>query len=160
MEFRKSPPVCLFISVSRLLIGKLSLSKRYLKDTIIVEDGQEFTIFRHITENPVKDIEQAVTFIVKFRFARLSHNANRYASIIPMLMITGFPGFQTKMYAVNKKNGYWQGMYQWKTQKHLEEYLKSFVFRLMNKRAIEETISSSQYNNQLLISYIDKHKAE
>ena len=124
-----------------------------------MEDGQEFTIFRHITDYPVKDIEQALTFIVRFRFARLSHNANRFASIIPMLLITGFPGFQTKMYAVNKENGYWQGMYQWKTQKHLEDYLKSFVYKLMNKRAIQETISSRGISNQLLMNYIDKHKA-
>jgi len=158
-KFRKSPPVCLFISIVRLLLGKLKLSKHYLKDTVKMEDGQEFIIFRHITDYPVKDIEQTVTFIVRFRFARLSHNANRFASIIPMLLITGFPGFQTKMYAVNKENGYWQGMYQWKAQKHLEGYLKSFVYKMMNKRAIQETISSWEYSNQLLINYIDKHKA-
>ena len=153
-KFRKSPPVCLFISIGRLLIGKLKLSKHHLKDTVKMEDGQEFIIFRHITDYPVKDIEQAVTFIVRFRFARLSHNANRFASIIPMLLITGFPGFQTKMYAVNKENGYWQGMYQWKTQNHLEDYLKSFVYKMMNKRAIQETIKSFQYENNSLDNFI------
>ena len=65
-KFRKSPPVCLFISIGRLLTGKLKLSKHYLKDTVKMEDGQKFTIFRHITDYPVKDIEQAVTFIVRF----------------------------------------------------------------------------------------------
>lgn len=156
---RKSPPVCLFISIGRLLTGRLKVSKQFLNDKVKMEDGQEFIIFRHITDSSLKDIEQAVTFIVRFRFARLSHKANRITSIIPMLMISGFPGFQTKMYAVNKINGYWQGMYQWKTQKHLEDYLKSFVYKLMNKRAIQETISSREYNNQLLVNYIDKHKA-
>ena len=153
-KFRKSPPVCLFISIGRLLTGKLKLSKHYVKDTVKMEDGQEFIIFRHITDYPVKDIEQAVTFIVRFKFARLSHNANRFASIIPMLLITGFPGFQSKMYAVNKKNGYWQGMYQWKTKKHLEDYLKSFVYKMMNKRAIQETIKSIQYENKSLDNFI------
>ena len=153
-KFRKSPPICLFISIGRLLIGKLKLSKHYLKDTVKMEDGQEFIIFRHITDCPIKDIEQSVTFIVRFRFARLSHDANRFASIIPMLLITGFPGFQTKMYAVNKENGYWQGMYQWKTQKHLEDYLKSFVYKMMNKRAIQETIKSFQYENKSLDNFI------
>ncbi len=158
-KFRKSPPVCLFISIGRLLIGKLKLSKQYHKDTVKMEDGQEFIIFRHITNSPITNTGHAVTFIVRFKFARLSHNANRFASIIPMLLITGFPGFQSKMYAVNKENGYWQGMYQWKTQKHLQDYLKSFVYKMMNKRAIQETISSHKYSNQLLINYIDKHKA-
>lgn len=148
-KFRKSPPVCLFISIGRLLIGKLKLSKHYLKGTVKMEDGQKYTIFRHITKYPIRSDEQAVTFIVRFKFARLTHNANRIASIIPMLLITGFPGFQTKMYAVNKENGYWQGMYQWKTQKHLEDYLKSFVYRMMNKRAIKESISSMEYGNPI-----------
>ncbi|MGQ8337841.1 hypothetical protein ACUNWD_14930 [Sunxiuqinia sp. A32] len=157
-KFRKSPPVCLFISIGRLLAGKLKFSKHYLNDTVKMEDGQEFKIFRHITVFTTKEIEQAVTFIVSFKFARLSHNANRVASIIPMLLIAGFPGFQTKMYAVNKTNGFWQGVYQWKTHKHLEEYLKSFVYKMMNKRAIQETICSWEHDNQLLIMYIDKHK--
>jgi hypothetical protein len=157
-KLRKSPPVCLFISLGKLLIRKLRLSNHYREDTVKMEDGQEFTIFRHITIYPMKNIDQAITFIVRFKFARLSHNANRIASIIPMLLITGFPGFQVKMYAVNKENGFWQGMYQWKTRKHLEEYLKSFVYKMMNKRAMKETINSREYGNQLLTNFINKNK--
>ena len=157
-KFRKSPPVCLIISLVKLLIRKLRLSNQYSGCSIKMEDRQVFTIFRYITKYPVRKVEQAVTFIVHFKFARLSHNGNRIASIIPMLLITGFPGFQTKIYAVNKENGYWQGMYQWKTRKHLEDYLKSFVYKMMNKRAIKKTISSREYSNQLLINYINKLK--
>lgn len=157
-KIRKSPPVCLFISIGRLLTGKLKLLKLYRKDTVKMEDGQEFKIFRHITVSPVEENEQAVTFIVRFKFARLSHNANRFASIIPMLLITGFPGFQTKMYAVNKENGYWQGMYQWKTPKHLEAYLNSFVYKMMNKRAIKESIRSHEIENQQLDDFINNYK--
>jgi hypothetical protein len=155
-KFRKSPPVCLFISIGRLLTGKLKLSKHYLKDTVKMEDGQQYTIFRHITVSPLKDTKQAITFIVRFKFARLSHNANRFASIIPMLLITGFPGFQTKMYAVNKKNGYWQGMYQWESLEYLEEYKRSFVYKLMNKRAIPKTIKSVQYENKSLHNFMNE----
>ena len=157
-KFRESPPVCLVISIGRLLSGKLKLSKQYLSNTVKMKDGQEFIIFRHITDYPVKDIEQAVTFIVRFKFARLSHSANKIASIIPMLLITGFPGFQTKMYAVNKKHGHWQGMYQWKSLENLEEYKTSFVFKMMNKRAKKETINYWEYQNQLLNNYIENNK--
>ena len=75
-----------------------------------------------------------------------------------MLVIAGFPGFQTKMYALNKENGFWQGMYQWESSKHLEDYLNSFVYKMMNKRAIKETISSRTHGNQMLINYIDMNK--
>jgi hypothetical protein len=120
-----------------------------------MDNGEEYTIFRHITTQSLKAQKTATTFIVRFKFARLSHKANKIASVIPMLLITGFPGFQTKMYAVNKKNGFWQGMYQWKTQKHLEEYLNSFVYKMMNKRALKETISCKGYGNQLLLNLIN-----
>ena len=72
-----------------------------------------------------------------------------------MLMITGFPGFVAKMYAVNPDDGYWQGIYQWKSIKHLEDYKKSFVFRMMNRRAINKTIKSVEMINQKLIDIIE-----
>ena len=132
-KLRKSPPVCFGISILRLLIGGLRISKQYIGTSVKMEDGQNFTIFRHITSHPLKENKTATVFIVRFKFTRLSHNANILASIIPMLFIAGFPGFDTKMYAVNKKNGYWQGMYQWKSKKHLEEYKNSFVYKMINK---------------------------
>ena len=157
-KFRKSPPVCLMISLLKLLTGKLRLPHQYYGCSLKMEDGQTFTVFRHITKHPNKKVEHAVTFIVRFKFARLSHNGNRVASIIPMLVIAGFPGFQTKMYALNKESGFWQGMYQWESSKHLEDYLKSFVYKMMNRRAITESISSREYKNQMLINYVDKNK--
>jgi hypothetical protein len=123
-----------------------------------MEDGREFTIFRNISNRTIQDTDKAVTFIVRFKFARFSHNGNRIASIIPMLLITGYPGFQIKMYAVNKETGYWQGMYQWKSKKHLDDYMNSFVYKMMNRRAIKETISSRKYDNQLLINFIEKNR--
>ncbi|MFC2126699.1 hypothetical protein ACFLU5_18085 [Bacteroidota bacterium] len=157
-RFRKSPPVCLGISLIRLIAGNLRYSKTYLGNTVIMEDGSEFRIFRHITIHPLNQDNSTIVFIVRFKFAHLSHNANKLASIIPMLLITGFPGFITKMYAVNLINGYWQGMYQWKSADHLQEYKKSFVFRIMNKRAIRDSISSSEFQNPNLIDLIEGRK--
>jgi len=157
-KFRKSPPVCLGISIIRLLTGKLKYSKQYIGDSINIEKNDKFTIFRHITISPLQKSISTVVFIVSFKFARLTHKSNKIASKIPMLLITGFPGFTTKMYAVNKKNGYWQGMYQWKSRKSLEEYKESFVFKMMNKRAITKTIASIEYENHQLLNYINKLK--
>ncbi|MEJ2495731.1 MAG: hypothetical protein P8Y79_15545 [Ignavibacteriaceae bacterium] len=123
-----------------------------------MENGKRFVIFRHITTHPLKPVDGECVFIVSFKFARLSHKANKLTSIIPMLMIAGFPGFVTKMYAINSDDGYWQGMYQWKTINHLEEYKKSFVFRMMNKRAIQNSINSIEMDNQELMDFIDNHK--
>lgn len=101
-SIRKSPPICLGLSVFNLILGKLRLSKQFIGRTIKMQDGHEFTIFRHITIHPVQESTSTTSFIVSFKFSRLSHKTNRIVSILPMLLITGFPGFDVKMYGVNK----------------------------------------------------------
>ena len=135
-------------------MGKLLVSKKYLGQTVKMQDGQEFTVFRHITNHRFPESSSTAIFIVSFKFARLSHNANRIASILPMLLITGLPGFDCKMYSMNKSNGYWQGMYQWQSKQALEEYKKSFVFRMMNKRVIKGTLRSIELENQNLADFL------
>ena len=154
-KFRKSPLVCLIISLFRLAIGRLRLTDLHLGKTVLMKNNSKFKIFRHITIKNVQDDAASTVFIVSFKFARLSYEANKKASIIPMLLITGFPGFVKKIYAVNPKNGYWQGMYQWKSLKYLEEYKKSFVFRMMNKRAIQGPINSFEIENENLLNFIE-----
>ncbi len=154
---RKIPPVCLVISIIRLLSGKLRYSKTFIEKTVTMQDGQKFTIFRHITTHPITEYKNVCVFIVSFKFARLSHKANKIASKIPMLLITGFPGFVTKIYTVNNENGYWQGMYQWESKEALDEYKKSFVFKMMNKRAIKSSLKSTEFEKQQLIDFIIKH---
>lgn len=154
-KFRKSPPVCLTISLFRLASGKLSQTDLYLDKIVLMKDNSKYKIFRHITIKNVENDAESIVFIVSFKFARLSHNANKKASIIPMLLISGFPGFVKKIYAVNPENGYWQGMYQWKSLKYLEEYKKSFVFRIMNKRAILGSINSFEIENKNLLNFVE-----
>jgi len=48
-KFRKSPPVCLFISLIRLILGKLKLSEKYMGVTVKMDDVNEYKIFRNIT---------------------------------------------------------------------------------------------------------------
>jgi len=155
-KFRRLPPVCLFLSVFRLITGKLRLSDLFIGEIIEMADNSNFQIFRHITDRKVTYTSKFTVFIVSFKFSHLSHKANKIASIVPMLLITGFPGFVKKIYAVNPKNGYWQGMYQWESLEYLEEYKKSLVFKVMNKRAIPTTIRSIQFENKSLDSFIER----
>ncbi|MEJ2614726.1 MAG: hypothetical protein P8Z35_07195 [Ignavibacteriaceae bacterium] len=157
-KIRKTPVVCLIISIGRLLFGRLRLTKNYLNKIIQMDNENRFVVFRHISTYPLNQSDGDCVFIVSFKFAHLSHKANKLTSIIPMLMIAGFPGFIAKIYAVNFENGYWQGMYQWKSFEYLEAYKKSFVFKMMNKRAIQETIKSVEMINQNLIDIIETEK--
>jgi len=155
---RKIPPVCLGLSLVRLILRRIRFSKKHLKEEVVMLDGQSYTIFRHVQVHPVPDSDASSIFVVRFKFSRLSLQANKIASIIPMLIITGYPGFHIKMYGVNKENGFWQGMYQWESVQALNEYTKSFVYRIMNKRAIQSSISSFELKGERLIDYINTDK--
>lgn len=156
-RLRYIAPFCLLVSLFRLIRGRLKYSSEFLNRTLKIEDGSEFSIFRQISTHPEISSEHSCVFIVRFKFKHLSHKANRIASKVPMLLIAGHPGFVSKCYAVNPKNGHWQGMYEWKSLKHLEDYRKSFVFRMMNRRALPETIQSSILINKTLNEYFQNN---
>ena len=148
------------LALAKLLTGSIRLSKEYLGAEVKKEDGNVYRIFRNIKNQKQISSPDACVFVVRFKFARLSHSANKVASIIPMLLIAGYPGFIQKMYAVNAKNGYWQGMYEWKSKQHLDAYKKSFVFRMMNKRSLKETLQSQTISKYHLSDLIEVEKSE
>jgi hypothetical protein len=141
-KLRILPPVCLLVAILELLCGRLRMPREFMGRKTVFDDGQVFTIFRQIKKRKAKLSEHSVIFVVRFKFAHLSHEANKLASIIPMLLIAGFPGFIQKAYAVNRENGYWQGIYEWQSPSHLEAYRLSFVYRMMNKRALKGSLQS------------------
>jgi hypothetical protein len=151
---RRLSLVCLVISIFRLLIGKLKLSKQFIGTKVEIDKDSNYEIFRDIAIKKFDFDYKSTIFIVSFKFSKLSFKANKLASIIPMLIIAGFPGFIKKIYSVNHKNGYWQGIYQWESIDYLEDYKNSFVFKLMNRRAIPKSINSVQYENRSIHSFI------
>ena len=157
---RTIPPVCLSIAILELLSGTLRMSREFVGRETRIDKDQVFTIFRQIKNRKARISGDHVTFVVQFKFARLSHQANKLASIIPMLLIAGFPGFIQKLYAVNIENGYWQGMYEWKSVKHLEAYKNSFVYRMMNKRALKGTVQSHTISNRFLSDLIEAYNSQ
>jgi len=126
------------------------MSGEFVGRQTISDDGKVFTIFRQIKKRKADLSGGKITFVVSFKFARLSHRANKLASIIPMLLIAGFPGFVQKLYAVNNETGYWQGIYEWSSSDHLETYRQSFVYRMMNRRALKGTVHEQTISNRHL----------
>ena len=98
--------------------------------------------------------ETGSIFIVRFKFKKFSHNANIRLSRIPILLIAGFPGFRDKLWMIDWKTGYWQGIYQWENPEAIEKYKKSFVLGMMNKRAIEHSISYDIINDRNIDTYL------
>lgn len=102
-----------------------------------MDDGARFEVFRHVTvvgEEQPSDEAPAV-LLVRFRFARLSDRANRFASLVPIPLIAGFAGFRHKLWMADAATGCWQGIYQWDSLDAAKDYQRSLVFGVMNRRA-------------------------
>jgi hypothetical protein len=92
------------------LTGKLRMTQELVGHQTHTGIGLPCTIFRQIKRREPEFSDKQVTFVVKFKFARLSHKANKLVSLLAMLLIAGFPGFVEKIYALQKETGYWQGI--------------------------------------------------
>ena len=158
-NIRHNPFLCLLFTIGNVLRGRIHFSKEYLGKTLRMDDGQTFTIFRHVTLdfNKNNSEDTPAVFIVRFKFAKLSQQANRITSLIPIPLIAGFPGFRDKVWMVNEETGYWQGVYQWESEKAIEDYQQSFVLGIMNKRAIQESLSYTILPNTRLSEYMRKN---
>ncbi|UCE37452.1 MAG: hypothetical protein JSW00_18675 [Thermoplasmata archaeon] len=123
------------------IIGKLRFPKKYIGKTVRMEDGSNYKIFRHMKAKRKKKLSTGAIFIVRFKFKKSDHKSNMRKSKIPIPMIAGFPGFREKLWMIDYGTDYWQGMYQFDNTSEIEDYKKSFVLGLMNKRAVRSTIS-------------------
>jgi hypothetical protein len=124
-----------------LIISKLQFPSTYTNKIVRTDDGKEFKIFRHMHLKSSSQPEAGSIFIVRFKFKKFSNSANIRLSRIPILLIAGFPGFRDKLWMIDWKTDYWQGLYQWENVEAIEEYKKSFVLGIMNKRAIDKSMS-------------------
>jgi protein-S-isoprenylcysteine O-methyltransferase Ste14 len=154
---RKLPPVCFINAVGNLLIGRIRFPRDHLGRTIKMEDGQRFTVFRHMTRSRRRNENNAV-FVVRFKFAKYSQKANRRLSLIPIPLIAGFPGFLDKIWMVNEETGYWQGVYQWDSEQSVKQYQRSFVLGIMNRRALPSTVTSRAHAKTSLHDYLNEHE--
>ena len=131
----------IIIAIYYLIISKLQFPSNYINKVVRTDDGKEFTIFRHIHLKSSNQSENGSIFIVRFKFKKFGHKTNIRLSRIPIPLIGGFPGFRDKLWMIDWNTDYWQGIYQWKNIEAIENYKKSFVLGMMNKRAIENSIS-------------------
>ncbi|MEW5957887.1 MAG: YdhR family protein [Chloroflexota bacterium] len=158
-NIRQNPLVCLLVAGSHALSGRIRFLAQHTTETISMDDGQLFTIFRHVTldTNKRNEAETMTVLVIRFKFATLSQKANRLASLLPIPLIIGFPGFKEKIWMINNDTGYWQGVYQWESEEAVEEYKKSFVLGVMNKRALPGSISYKIIPNTDLSEYIRRN---
>ena len=166
---RYNPFFCFFIAIGNALWGSIRFSREHVGNILRMDDGHAYTVFRQVsltgasssqssepaTASPPRPPTTAV-FIARFKFARFSQRCNRILSLIPIPLIVGFPGFQEKIWMVDEETGYWQGVYQWESERAIEAYQQSFVLGVMNKRAVQASISYTILPNTRLSEYVKR----
>ena len=124
-ELQRGPFSSIVHAIYFLLQGRIHFPKDRLGET--VDGGEEFEVFRHITLDPGEDQPEkpGAIFKVRFRFATMSPEMNKRTSVIPIPFIVAQPGFRSKMWALGRESGEFQGIYEWDTAASAENYWTS-----------------------------------
>ena len=145
----------IFRYVYNLILSGLTFPQKYHGKMVRMEDGVTFHIFRHMHLKSGNGYSNGAVFIVRFKFRKFSHKTNMRLSKIPILLIAGFPGFMDKIWMIDWKTDCWQGVYQFENVGAIEKYKKSFILKIMNKRAQSDTISYLILPDQAFNVYLD-----
>jgi len=140
---------------ARLFKRRVHFSKRYIGKNLLMEDGQEFQVIRHLKIDPKKSPEKsAAVFKVRFKFSGLSLRVNKRLSMIPVPFLIAKPGFHQKIWTVTE-DGYFQGIYEWASKEFAEKYPQSFIFKLMTKRSAEGTLFYEVIPDTFLSEFVE-----
>lgn len=151
-----NPLYSLLNTISLLLRRKIHFPKEKIGKAIVTENSEEFIIFREVKVN--SEIDKPAVFKVKFLLSGMEPKNNIRFSWLSLPFFIGLPGFQAKVWTLNYKNNYFQGIYEWKNQGYAEKYSKSFAYKFMSNRSVQGTVSFEIIPNSTLEEYLEPLK--
>ena len=130
-----------------LLFGsrRVIFVKEDVNKQIVMEDGVQFRVFRHVKIRARQPAEPEAVFIVRFRPQNMTVKQNIRFSVIPMMIFMGFGGFREKYWCVNDETGLCQGVYAWQTMEDAENYSKSIAMQFMTNWSEPESVNFKIY---------------
>jgi hypothetical protein len=129
-------------ALGRSLVRLMAHRVRFRRDvgqTLTMEDGMQFTVFRHVKVEGRS--APAAAFVVRFTPAHMSVRQNIRFSRLPMIPLLGMRGFREKYWCVNEETGMCQGIYAWQTIADAEAYATSVALRFMTGRSVPGSVS-------------------
>ena len=126
-------------SLTLLLSGRVRFLREDVGETLTMEDGEQFTVFRHAKLKAAG--EPAGVFVVRFTPAHMSVRQNIRFSLLPMIPLLGLHGFREKYWCVNEQTGECQGIYAWQRVADAEAYADSVALRFMTSRSLPGSVS-------------------
>lgn len=152
------PPIALAVSAGRFVSGRIRFPRERIGKSLTMENGEEYYVFSDVQVNssgPSVANYQAV-LCVRFKFDRYSDAVNRKLFLLFTPIITGMPGFHRKIWSFCESSGYYQGIYQFDSVEHAENYKKSAVLWILEKRSVPGSISYQLLSNTSIEDYLDK----
>ncbi|MBI5680259.1 MAG: hypothetical protein HZC47_05150 [Methanobacterium sp.] len=141
-------------TIKNIIFRKIHFPKNKIGKILITEDGQEFSIFREVKIDHTDDPNDSAVFKVKFLLENMKVQDNIRFSWIPVPFFVGLPGFQAKVWTINYKNGFFQGIYQWKNSDYAKKYSKSFAYNFMTRRSTPGSVSFEIITHTNLEDYL------
>ncbi len=134
------PPVLIVRALILFFKRRVHFAKNI--NEITIHEKEDFIVFRKVTLDPVKNYSDKPKAALKvyFKFAKFSLKINRILSIIPIPLIISQQGFRSKTWLIGKDSGIFQGLYEWDSITDAENYMNSFVVKLMKRRSIPNTL--------------------
>jgi hypothetical protein len=96
---------------------QLRLPKRHAGRELRFADGTTSRVYRETVRAGVGTADPAL-LVVRFRLrllgnSRLLHALFRVESILNTPLFAGFPGFRSKLWATDRRTGFYRGVYEW-----------------------------------------------
>jgi len=150
---RYLPPVCVVVSLLRLLSGLVHYPKDRVGETLTMENGEKHTMFREmkVTSSRSVPADCMTVLKVRFKFARFS--------LIPIPVIIGMPGFRQKTWTFCEESGYSLGIYQFESMEQAEQYRNSIIMRVLGKRSVPGSTTHEFYSGMLIEKYLKSRES-
>jgi hypothetical protein len=137
-----NPVYTLIQTLTGIATGKIRFKKERNGETVQMLNGHRFTVFRHaVWRSKIEKGNEPAVFCVRFHVLGMSPEMNMKFSLILMLFILGLPGFREKYWMINRRNGDFQGLYEWASEEDAKNYVDSFAMKFMTKRSVQGSLS-------------------
>lgn len=156
MNVLKSIIKYIYLSITSKILYPIN----FLGRQATMDDGSTFKVFRHLSVKRDNYNNNGSILIVRFKFTNFSHKTNIFLSMIPIPLIAGHSGFNDKLWMIDWKTGYWQGIYQWNSVDDIEKYKKTFIYNIMIKRAIKGSFCNKIISDISISNFLRLHKTD
>ena len=128
-----------------LLSGAYRFPKNRMHETVVIEDGRRFRVFKNAVRKDAGMPPVQGVFRVWFH-SNTSAKFTMFYTNFMMPFFLGMQGFRSKLWLINDETGDFGGIYEWTTERDAERYATSFAMRLSKMRSVPGSFSGEFFS--------------